>query len=129
MNISKFILASILIAMTACSQQETVQSNVEAAKTVTVADRTVENQDGLVKVNSPYSVSKTSERLAKIITDKGLTLFTRIDHSANAEKAGLKLQPTQVFILGNPKVGTPLMNCSATTAIITYHPVARYFST
>ena len=43
MNISKFILASILIAMTACSQQETVQSNVEAAKTVTVADRTVEN--------------------------------------------------------------------------------------
>ena len=117
-NLLKFSLLSFIFTVSACSQQPTVRDNVEASKTVVVADSTVENSDrGLVKVPSPYDVAETSDRLAEIIESKGLTLFTRIDHSANAQKAGLELQPTQLLIFGNPKVGTPLMNCSATTAI------------
>jgi len=118
-NLLKFSLLSFIFTVSACSQQQTVRDNSEASKTVVIAkNSTVENSDrGLVKVPSPYDVAETSDRLAEIIESKGLTLFTRIDHSANAQQAGLELSPTQLLIFGNPKVGTPLMNCSATTAI------------
>ncbi|MEO1672362.1 MAG: DUF302 domain-containing protein [Cyanobacteria bacterium J06631_2] len=101
-----------------CSQQETELNNSETSKIIPVVDSSIDSNDqGLVTVSSPYSVSETSDRLEKIINSKDLTLFTRIDHTANAQKVGLELQPTQLIIFGNPQVGTPLMNCSATTAI------------
>ena len=117
-NSLQFLLLSCLIVVGGCSQSEAIQNNSEAAETLTVADLNVENSDrGLVTVASPYSVAETGDRLEEIITDKGLTLFTRIDHSANAQQVELELQPTQLIIFGNPKVGTLLMNCSITTAI------------
>lgn len=48
---------------------------------------------------------------------QGLAIFCRIDQSGEAEKAGLKMPPTQVIIFGNPKGGTPLMIASPTVAI------------
>ena len=116
-NLLKFLLLSVLIFSTACSQRKIVQNDSEAAKAITVSDVTEANNQGLITVSSAYSVPETSDRLEKIIKEKGLTLVARIDHSANAQKAGLELKPTQLLIFGNPKVGTPLMNCSATTAI------------
>ena len=32
-----------------------------------------------------------------------------MNHQANAASAGLKLNPTELLIFGNPKLGTPLM--------------------
>ena len=46
-----------------------------------------------------------------------MTIFTRINHTAGAEKAGLPLRPTELLIFGNPKVGTPLLLCSQTAAL------------
>ncbi|MEM8721728.1 MAG: DUF302 domain-containing protein [Cyanobacteria bacterium P01_G01_bin.39] len=106
---------AILIICNACSQQTSIDDN--GAMAITVADVTNDNQNGLITVSSPYSVLETSDRLEQIIQDKGLTLFTRIDHQANAATVGQELNPTQLIIFGNPKVGTPLMNCAATTAI------------
>jgi uncharacterized protein (DUF302 family) len=40
-----------------------------------------------------------------------------VDHSGEAEKAGLKMRPTQLLIFGSPKAGTPLMIASPTLAI------------
>lgn len=114
----KLLFLSLLLGGSACSQQKIVQNNAKTAPIIAVTNSTVDdNNQGLVKVSSPYSVAETSDRLEEIIKSKGLTLFTRVDHSANAQKVGLQLQPTQLLIFGNPKVGTPLMNCSATTAI------------
>lgn len=73
--------------------------------------------NGLITISSPNDVAQKCDRLESIIKEKGLTLFARIDHSANAVNAELELNPTQVIIFGNPKVGTPLMQCSATAAI------------
>ncbi|MCC0177799.1 DUF302 domain-containing protein [Waterburya agarophytonicola K14] len=73
--------------------------------------------NGLVTLASPYSVKETSDRLSAMIDEKSLTLFARIDHSKNAQNADLELNPTELLIFGNPQVGTPLMNCSITTAI------------
>jgi uncharacterized protein (DUF302 family) len=73
--------------------------------------------EGVISVESGYSVALTVDRLEGILKKKGMTVFARIDHTAGATKAGLKLRPTVVVLFGNPKVGTPLMHCGQTVAI------------
>ena len=73
--------------------------------------------DGLVKYESHYSVKETADRFESIAKSKGLTLFVRIDHQENASGVGLELRPTEVIIFGNPKVGTPLMQCAQEVSI------------
>lgn len=72
---------------------------------------------GLIVKSSPYSVEETETRFKKILEAKGLNLFATVDHAQNASGAGLELRPTRVVIFGNPKVGTPLMQCQQTIAI------------
>lgn len=73
--------------------------------------------NGMVHLSSPYSVAETIKRLESLLQAAGLNEFCRIDHSGEAEKAGLKMHPTQVIIFGSPKGGTPLMIASPTVAI------------
>lgn len=73
--------------------------------------------DGLVTVKSPYSAAQTVKRLEQVVKKKGLKLFARINHAAGAAKIGVKLRPTEVLIFGNPKGGTPLLQCAQTTGI------------
>jgi uncharacterized protein (DUF302 family) len=63
-----------------------------------------------VNKKSIYSVDKTLDRLEKVLKSKGITVFTRIDHGAGANKVGIPMRPTSLLIFGNPKMGTPLMN-------------------
>ncbi len=72
---------------------------------------------GVVIKSSPYSVKETSDRLTKILEAKGLRIFANIDHRDNAAHAGLELAATQVILFGNPKLGTPLMQCNQSIAI------------
>ena len=72
---------------------------------------------GIIDVPSPYSVPETLKRLEDIVRAKGLTTFARVDHSGEAEKAGLKMRPTQLLIFGSPKAGTPLMIAAPSLAI------------
>ncbi|MEM9267095.1 MAG: DUF302 domain-containing protein [Cyanobacteria bacterium P01_F01_bin.13] len=72
---------------------------------------------GLVVKSSPYSVEETETRFKQILEAKGLNIFATVDHTQNAVGAGLELRPTRVVIFGNPKVGTPLMQCQQTIAI------------
>lgn len=65
--------------------------------------------EGLVVKTSPHSVGKTLDRLEAIFAKKGITVFARVDHAAGAAKVGQKMEPTQLLIFGNPKLGTPLM--------------------
>jgi uncharacterized protein (DUF302 family) len=73
--------------------------------------------DGMINVQSAHSVATTADRLEKVLKKKGMTVFTRINHAAGAEKVGKTLRPTELVIFGNPKVGTPLMLCSQSIAI------------
>ena len=73
--------------------------------------------ENLVSIKSPYSVKETADRFEKILKRKGLTTFARINHSKNASGVGLELVHTEVIVFGNPKVGTPLMQCAKTVAI------------
>ena len=62
-------------------------------------------------------MDQTVERLESILKAKGVKLFALIDHSGEAEAAGLQMRPTKLLILGNPKAGTPLMLASPGAAI------------
>lgn len=73
--------------------------------------------DGLVSIKSPHSVSATMDRVEALAKQRGLTVFTRIDHAAGAAKIGKTLRPTQVIIFGNPQGGTPFMECAQTVGI------------
>ena len=73
--------------------------------------------NGIIHLRSPYSVTNTLQRLKAIVTNKGLTIFAHIDHSGEAAKVGLTMQPTELLIFGSPKSGTPLMIASPTIAI------------
>lgn len=73
--------------------------------------------DGLISIKSDFDVKTTADRLEKILNEKGMTVFARIDHALGAKKTGQELRPTELVIFGNPKVGTPLMKCAQTIAI------------
>jgi len=73
--------------------------------------------NGIVNVPSNHSVDQTVEKLKGILQAKGVTLFALVDHSGEAEKAGLKMRPTKLLIFGSPKAGTPLMLAAPSIAI------------
>ena len=73
--------------------------------------------NGVVTKPSPRSAAETLERLETLVKAKGLVVFARIDHSGEAEKAGLKMPPTHLLIFGNPKAGTPAMLAAPSLAL------------
>jgi uncharacterized protein (DUF302 family) len=73
--------------------------------------------NGLIHLSSPHTVMETLARLETIVQAKGLTILARIDHSGDAARVGLQMQPTKLLIFGNPKSGTPLMIASPSVAI------------
>jgi len=73
--------------------------------------------NGIVHLRSPYSVPDTVKRLESILEARKLTVFARVDHGGEAQKAGLAMRPAQVVIFGSPQAGTPLMVASPTLAI------------
>ena len=72
---------------------------------------------GIVDILSNHSVEQTVDKLKNILQSKGVTLFALIDHSGEAEKAGMKMPLTKLPIFGNPKAGTPLMLAAPGSAI------------
>ncbi len=75
------------------------------------------HSNGLVTVKSSHSVADTADKLEAVLKSKGMTVFTRINHAAGAKKVGKELRPTELVIFGNPKVGTPIMQCAQSVAI------------
>jgi uncharacterized protein (DUF302 family) len=78
---------------------------------------TQSSASGIIRKPSNHSVDETVERLKGILESKGVKLFALVNHSGEAEKAGLKMPPTKLLIFGNPKGGTPLMLASPSVAI------------
>ena len=73
--------------------------------------------DGLISVKSSHDVKATADRLENILKQKGMNVFIRINHAAGARKVGKNLRPTELVVFGNPKFGTPLMQCNQSVAI------------
>lgn len=73
--------------------------------------------EGIITVQSNFTVNETADRLEQVLDDKGMTIFNRIKHSEAAAKIGIKLNYTELILFGNPKVGSLLMQCQQSVAI------------
>jgi len=58
---------------------------------------------------SPLAFEETVAALQKTLNSKGITIFATIEHHKAAEAVGESMQPATVLIVGNPKIGTALM--------------------
>jgi uncharacterized protein (DUF302 family) len=72
---------------------------------------------GMMSVKSHFDVKTTTDRLENILKEKGMTVFSRINHAAGAKKVEQALRPTELLIFGNPKLGSKLMQCQQTMGI------------
>ncbi|MGM8885839.1 DUF302 domain-containing protein [Psychrobacter sp. 1U2] len=109
-------IAALALLATSCASVENIlPNNTEHATTMTTP--ATHAKKGLITLQSQHSVSDTANKLTKVIENKGMTVFAQVDHQKNAAGVNLSLRPTQVVMFGNPKAGTPLMNCEQSIAI------------
>jgi uncharacterized protein (DUF302 family) len=73
--------------------------------------------DGVVTLRSAHTAHETIDNLERILQEKGVRVFARIDQREEAEQVGLILRPTELLIFGNPEAGTPLMQAVPSLAI------------
>lgn len=109
------ILAAVGIAMAiyVVSVREPERTNPRSQEN----SMTVRPENGIVSVRSRHSVDETVQALEKTLQAKGVKLFALVDHSGEAQKAGMQMRPTKLAIFGSPKAGTPLMLAAPSIAI------------
>jgi uncharacterized protein (DUF302 family) len=96
------------------SVQNSIGSQPGNNKEITM---TLSSGTGIIDLPSHHSVDETVGKLKAILAAKGVTLFALVDHSGEAEKAGLRMLPTKLLIFGSPKAGTPIMLAAPSSAI------------
>jgi uncharacterized protein (DUF302 family) len=73
--------------------------------------------EGMIVMASWPAPAEALDRLSAIVTEKGMTIFARIDHAAGARAVQMDLRPTALLIFGNAKAGTPVMQAAQTAGI------------
>lgn len=109
-------IAALALAVASCASVENILNSPDSNSSKETTT-TINAEKGLVTLQSNHSVKDTADKLASIIESKGMTVFARVDHQKNAAGVNLELRPTQVIMFGNPKAGTPLMQCEQSVAI------------
>jgi uncharacterized protein (DUF302 family) len=91
-----------------------IQSKSEDRRGISMASS---DDKGIVDLPSNHTVDETVTKLEGILKAKGVTVFALVDHSGEAEKAGMKMRPTKLLIFGSPRAGTPVMLAAPSIAI------------
>lgn len=76
-----------------------------------------EQQDGIVRVKSAYSMQETISRLKQDIAEKGIMFFDEVDQAGLAAGAGIDLHPSTLLIFGNPPLGTQFMTSNPVSGL------------
>ena len=71
----------------------------------------------IVSLSGALDVDATVEKLKSILLANNVKLFAVVDHSGEAENAGLQMRNTKLVIFGNPFLGTPLMVAAPSAAL------------
>ena len=71
----------------------------------------------VVTKTSPWSMADTVARLSAVVSARGLKVFAVIDHGDEARQVGLDLRDTKLFIVGNPRDTTPLIDAQPLAAL------------
>ena len=72
----------------------------------------------LISKTSASNFEDTTNQLRAAIGARPLKLFAEIDHAKGAASIDIDLAPSTLFIFGNPKGGSPLMQRNAQMGIV-----------
>jgi uncharacterized protein (DUF302 family) len=81
------------------------------------ASPTSDAESGTITKTVPGTVGEAVSRLTDLVGARGMTVFTVIDHSGEAQRVGLDLRDTKLVIFGSPSAGTPVMQASPLAAL------------
>jgi len=70
------------------------------------------HENGTHRISSNADVDTTMSRIKQLVEEKSMKVFAIVNHAKGASGVGQELRPTQLIIFGNPKGGTPLMQCN-----------------
>jgi len=101
-------LLSISILLTAC-QQNSDSNPIDISETISVTASSSTSAANIITVVSAQPFAQTEAALRAGFETRGLKLFTVVDHGAGAKSVGEDIGSSKLFIFGNPKAGTPLM--------------------
>ncbi len=74
------------------------------------SEKEASNSVGIMYGESDLTVKEAFENLKTIIQEnENISIIAEIDHTENARKASMELEPTLCIFFGNPQLGTPLM--------------------
>jgi uncharacterized protein (DUF302 family) len=73
--------------------------------------------NGVVVVDSAYSVDETIDRVKKDIADKGIVFFMDVDQAKLAAGADIKLNPSHLLIFGNPPLGIQFLTSNPVSGL------------
>ena len=71
----------------------------------------------LIAVPSAQPAKAAMDKLETLAQSRGLKICARVDHAAGAKSIGETLRPTELLIMGNPKGGTPVLQCAQSFGI------------
>lgn len=111
------VIVSLVMALVGLAMATYLISVGEPKQTRAEKIMTPKTDNGIVTIPSSHTVDQTVEKLEAILQNKGVKLFALVDHSGEAERAGMQMRPTKLLIFGSPKAGTPLMIASPSIAI------------
>lgn len=111
MNIRPTLLAASIAALALTGCQHAPQKHTETTQAAHALPA------GMAITPSAHSMDATVEKMKAALEKRPLKVFNHINHSKGAAGIGQTLRPTQLFIFGNPKGGTPLMQCAQSVAI------------
>lgn len=109
---SPVALAAALGAMAslgACAHAQTDNLSENMAADPSADGSTPVAENGVILLESAYSVEETVTRLEAALAQRGVKVMAKVDHAANASGAGFDLPATTLVIFGNPAAGTQLM--------------------
>jgi uncharacterized protein (DUF302 family)/uncharacterized membrane protein YidH (DUF202 family) len=111
------VLGAAMAIYLAATRPPKAQARLGALNDHTEGAMSTATGNGVVRILSQHSVKETVAKLEATLAAKSVKLFAIVDHSGEAEKAGLKMPDTKLLIFGNPKAGTPLMVASPSVAL------------
>ena len=109
------LLAAAALSTLALGACQTGEPQQRAAINPALADQPA--AQGLIAESSAYDYTTTVSRVQDALEARPVTIFTTVDHAAGARDAGMQLSPSTLFIFGNPKAGTPLMQANPALGI------------
>ena len=82
-----------------------------------VALTSASGDNGVVVLESAYSVDETIARVKADIADKGIMFFMDVDQSQLAAGADIEIRPSHLLIFGNPPLGIQFLTSNPVSGL------------